>query len=313
MTNEGMFRVNIIAAPPDGYPRTPDGLIDAMMGKLQASGIPLLTAASMVDLDLRIREAWDMPERTNRPLAVQVLGHATSGQLFLGSNWMTRPDGTTPPEVFRAPYYVLTTNPSALGFLYKHTGKLGKLDLVGCNVGAAWNDGGYAFNGRTLTYTLCELLRTDVTGAVDLVGPDELSTGVYVAGGPPPEGWSYNAGSPTRIGGKELTSQQQRYSYNGNPAKFAITQITNAQLPVQNPTFPKHTHIALDAVPLENEPRLQFASKELLVTLEAGPDGKPAVAAMFGNARFLMIDSAVYAVRNSAAVSQQLTELLWNR
>src|SRR5258705_12570149 len=114
MTNEGMFRVNIIAAPPDGCARTPDGFIDPAMSKLQTSGIPLLTAASMVDIDLRIREALDMPERANRPLAVQIISHASSGQMFLGSTSMTRPDGTTPPERFRAPCYVLTTNPSVL-------------------------------------------------------------------------------------------------------------------------------------------------------------------------------------------------------
>ncbi|HEU4735046.1 MAG TPA: hypothetical protein VFT22_44450 [Kofleriaceae bacterium] len=99
------------------------------------------------------------------------MGHSLSGILSLGASWMA--DAEVATAAFKYPYYALDTNPSALGLLAKYAGKISEVMLVGCNIGSA-SSYGYAINGRTLTYTLAELLRCLVRGADDLVSPDEF-------------------------------------------------------------------------------------------------------------------------------------------
>src|ERR1044071_4861727 len=53
---------------------------------------------------------------------------------------------------------------------------------------------GYAINGRTLTYTLSEMLRCLVRGADDVVSPDEFDTRGWYTPGPHhrrPKGWPW--------------------------------------------------------------------------------------------------------------------------
>jgi hypothetical protein len=82
--------------------------------------------------------------------------------------------------------------------LSKHAGKISELMLVGCNIGSA-NAVGYPINGRTLTYTLAELLRSTVLGADDVVGPDEFDErGWYAprANRRTPKGWRWVEAAP---------------------------------------------------------------------------------------------------------------------
>jgi hypothetical protein len=70
--------------------------------------------------------------------------------------------------------------------------------LVGCNIGSA-NSVGYPINGRTLTYTLAELLHCTVLGADDVVGPDEFDDRGWYAPRDTrrsPKGWRWVEAAP---------------------------------------------------------------------------------------------------------------------
>jgi hypothetical protein len=145
--------------------------------------------ASVRDIDLELSQI--VPEGFEGQIRLQIVGHSLAGMLSLGAFWL--PASELQSIAFMFPYYVLDTNPAALGLLSKHAGKISEVMRVGCNIGSA-SSPGYPINGRTLTYTLSELLRCVVLGADDVVGPSEFDAGGWYAPGidrRPPQGWRW--------------------------------------------------------------------------------------------------------------------------
>lgn len=160
------YRFSIVSKAEDPQ-APPDATIDATVQKLT----PLTTvmrAASMEEVAVRIQDA--VAASNGEQLSLQLVGHGVSGLLHLGSSWMGEP---LPPKTFADPFYLLDTNPWSLGFLGEYRGKFEKVILAACLVGASDAEG-YAINGRTLAYTLCELLRTTVIAATDFTDPEEF-------------------------------------------------------------------------------------------------------------------------------------------
>jgi hypothetical protein len=171
-----------------------DGVLETLASK-KAARNRIVRVASVRDIDLELSAI--LPERAK--VRAQIIGHSLSGGLALGASWLSA--GELPTRAFKFPYYILDTNPAPLGLLAKHAGKLSELMLVGCKIGSA-SAVGYPINGRTLTYTLAELLRCTVLGADDVVAPNELDgRGWYTpsAHRNAPKGWRWvGADSPPR-------------------------------------------------------------------------------------------------------------------
>jgi hypothetical protein len=165
--------VTVVATPPAGTTASTDNsFIDRVLEVLSnrnAASNRIVRASCVRDLDLELGKI--LSRRFRGTIRVQIVGHSISGMLSLGASWI--PDAEMVGTAFNYPYYVLDTNPAALGLLAKYAGKISEVLLVGCNIGSA-SSFGYAINGRTLTYTLAELLRCLVRGADDVVSPDEF-------------------------------------------------------------------------------------------------------------------------------------------
>ena len=180
--------VTIIAAQPAaeyGPFLDDNGFLDTMREAL-AHGSPR-PASSVVDV---VDAISDATAGHTEPLAVQIVGHATSGQMMLGGSYLA--DSTKHREW---PYFVIDTTPSPLGFLARHTGRIAELTLVGCNVGTA--SPSWPVNGRGLLYCLCELLKCSVRGAISTVSPNDFDVSGRYAG--PVACWDWSELAPPRF------------------------------------------------------------------------------------------------------------------
>jgi hypothetical protein len=189
--------ITFVASPPSDMKDAVDnpfisGVIRTLSTK-QAGNL-VVKVSSVRDIDLELCK--HLPADGKGRIRAQIVGHSMSGMLALGAHWFSEHDAHL--RGFKFPYYVLDTNPAALGLLSKHAGKLSELMLVGCNIGSATSYG-YAVSGRTLTYTLTELLRCSVLGADDVVAPAELDArGWYspFAHRRGPKGWQWAGDAP---------------------------------------------------------------------------------------------------------------------
>src|SRR5262249_23831585 len=201
---------------------------------------------------------------------------------------------------------VLDTNPAALGLLAKYAGKVSEVMLVGCNIGSA-SSFGYAINGRTLTYTLAEMLRCLVRGADDVVAPDEFDARGWYAPGPQrrrPKGWRWIESRPP------VWTDPGLDPIAGQPASavqaFEIRSITSSLLPV-----------AATAQPIAVGPGLRITCRHVapdpprsaLPDVSIETDRGPAQLLCGG--RFLKWQDTYYVVEHSHQVSVALTARLW--
>lgn len=190
--------VTVVASPPPGTSGpTDNNFIDAVLRTLaerRTCANRVVRVASMRDLDIELGKI--LTDSFAGTIRLQIIGHSISGALSLGASWI--PDGELVARAFKFPHYVLDTNPSALGLIAKYAGKISEVLLVGCHVGSA-SSFGYAVNGRTLTYTLAELLRCTVRGADDVVSPEEFDADGWYAPGAhhrPAHGWRWIEAMP---------------------------------------------------------------------------------------------------------------------
>lgn len=184
--------VTLVATAPAGTAgTTDDAFIDGTLRTLASKKSPrnrIARVSSIRDIDLELSNVLSRPNDRAR---VQIIGHALSGGLALGAFWLAEPE--LQARAFKFPYYILDTTPAALGLLSKHAGKVAEVMLVGCNIGSAVSFG-HPINGRTLTYTLAELLQCDVLGADDVISPDEFDDSGWYAPGAQrarPKGWRW--------------------------------------------------------------------------------------------------------------------------
>jgi hypothetical protein len=292
--------VTVVACPPaDVAGPTQNPFIDEAFRVLtskKASHNQIIRAASVRDLDVQLSEITKLPFRGT--IKLQIVGHSLSGILSLGGFW-------TPDCTYGYPFYVLDTTPTALGLLAKYAGKFSEVMLVGCNIGSAASFG-YAINGRTLTYTLAELLQCAVRGADDIVSPDEFDEHGWYAPGPRvrrPKGWRWVQDlPPTWIDpGTDVVVYQRARTV----ISFEVRAITATALPVH-----RFSPIHLDpAIPLAckqlDGARMPTALPEVSVETDHGP------ADLLCGGRFLRIAQTYYAVERHAKLSDLLTEQLW--
>jgi hypothetical protein len=190
--------VTLVAAPaPETKGPTDNPFIDAALQTLESKHAPghqIARVSSVRDIDLELGKI--LSDSLKGPIRLQIIGHSLSGGLALGAFWLA--ESELPARASRFPYYVLDTNPASLGLLSKHAGKISELMLVSCDIGSAVTSG-HAINGRTLTYTLAELLHCTVRGADDVVAPDEFDArGWYAprAHRRGPKGWHWVESAP---------------------------------------------------------------------------------------------------------------------
>jgi hypothetical protein len=186
--------VTLVASPP---PETDNGGLDQTFQFLSSKGLRtnrICRVASVRDIDVVLSEILAPPFKGT--IRLQIIGHSIPGSLCLGAKWTAT--GIHDASVSKYPFPVLDTNPVALGLLAKFAGKLSEVMLVGCHVGSSTSFG-HAINGRTLTYTLAELLRCKVLGADDDVGYDEYDEQGWYAPNElhrRPKGWRWNDALP---------------------------------------------------------------------------------------------------------------------
>ncbi len=190
--------ITFVAGPSPGTAgSTDDPFLEAALTTIESKKAPrnrTVKVSTVRDIDVELSAI--LSDRLKGQIRVQIIGHSLSGGLALGAFWI--PAAEVHARAFKFPYYILDTNPAPLGLLSKHAGKISELMLVGCNIGSA-SSVGYPINGRTLTYTLAELLRCTVLGADDVVGPDEFDDrGWYAprAGRRSPKGWRWVEAAP---------------------------------------------------------------------------------------------------------------------
>lgn len=190
--------VTLVAGPAaDVKGSTDNPFIDAALQTLaskRANGHRIARVSSVRDIDLELGKI--LSDSLEGPIRLQVVGHNLSGGLALGACWFA--ESELPVRACKFPYYVLDTNPAALGLLSKHADKISEVMLVSCDIGSA-APFGHAINGRTLTYTLAELLHCTVRGADDVVAPDEFDAhGWYAprAHRRGPKGWRWVEAAP---------------------------------------------------------------------------------------------------------------------
>ena len=190
--------ITFVACPSPGTAgSTTDPFIEATLKTLASKKTTrnrIVRVSSVRDIDLELSAILADPGKDR--IRLQIIGHSLSGGLALGAFWI--PAAEVQARAFKYPYYILDTNPAPLALLSKHAGKVSELMLVGCNIGSATSVG-YPINGRTLTYTLAEVLRCTVLGADDVVGPDELDARGWYAprsGRRSPKGWRWAEAAP---------------------------------------------------------------------------------------------------------------------
>ena len=225
--------VTLVASPP---PETDNGGLDQTFQLLSAKQLhtnQLHRVASVSDIDVTLDKILTPSFRGT--IRLQIIGHAIPGSMCLGARWSD--SGIHDPAAFAFPFLVLDTNPAALGLLAKFAGKLSEVMLVGCHVGSTTSFG-HAINGRTLTYTLAELLRCKVSGADDDVAPDEYDDQGWYAPAPQhrrPKGWRWSEATPplwTDLGTDPLPRNRKPVGKDGKPVEFEIRSIKTAMLPM---------------------------------------------------------------------------------
>jgi hypothetical protein len=298
--------VTVVACPPAGAAgATANQFIDAALACLtskRAKGNRIIRASCIRDIDIQLGELLPRASRTR--VRLQIVGHSISGVLSLGASWI--PDDEVATTAFRFPFYVLDTNPAALGLLAKYVGKITEVMLVGCNVGAA-SSFGYAINGRTLTYTLAELLRCRVRGADDVVAPDEFDARGWYAPGQhhrAPKGWRWVDGRPPMW--DDLGIDPVPTIPPNTPATFRVRSITSALLPVPltsqldaEPTIQITCKHGTSDIPQSALPELTLDTDQGEVQLLCG-------------GRYLKIGERHYVIDRSPQLINSLAELLWN-
>jgi hypothetical protein len=225
--------VTLVASPP---PETDNGGLDQTFRVLSAKGVrsnEIRRVASVSEIDIALGNI--LTASFKGTVRLQIIAHAIPGSMCLGARWTDT--GIHDLAAFAFPFLVLDTNPTALGLLAKFAGKLSEVMLVGCHVGSTTSFG-HAINGRTLTYTLAELLRCKVCGADDDVAPDEYDEQGWYAPAPQhrrPKGWRWSDASPplwTDLGTDPLPRNRKPCGRDGKPLEIEIRAIRTAMLPL---------------------------------------------------------------------------------
>ena len=293
--------VTVVAGPPAGITGpTQNPFIDDAYRNLSARRSArnrLVRAASVRDLDLELGEILKPPFRGT--VRLQIVGHSLSGTMSLGGFWLAE-------RTYDYPFYVLDTTPMALGLLAKYAGRFSEVMLVGCNIGSATSFG-YAINGRTLTYTLAELLQCIVRGADDIVSPDEFDAQGWYTPAPRsrrPKGWRWIPELPPvwiDPGTDDVPYQRAR-----TVVSFEVHAITGTALPV--PAFTPPIVLA-PAVPLIctqlEGTRSPSARSEVTLETDHGP------ADLLCGGRFLRLAGGYYLVDKHAQLAAMLAAQLW--
>jgi len=297
--------VTLMASPPAGtVGSTDNNFIDAALQTLRsktATRNRIIRVASVRDADLELGKI--LSGDLGGKVRLQIVGHSLSGVLSLGASWI--PEAEMVAKAFRYPYYVLDTNPASLGLLAKYAGKISEVMLVGCNVGSA-SSFGYAINGRTLTYTLAELLRCLVRGADDIVAPDEFDADGWYEPGERhrrPKGWRWAEAMPPAWADPGIDPVL------GSHAKieksFEIRSITRSLLSA--PAVPQPIHlnpaIRITCQYIATD-RPQSALPEIAVESDQGP------AHLLCGGRYLRWMDTDYVVEETSQLSAALTARL---
>lgn len=299
--------VTLVACPPPGtIGAVGNSFIDDALETLEkrkAASNRIIRAASVRDIDIELGKILNASFKGT--IRLQIVGHSISGLLSLGASWIA--DGEMSSTAFKYPYYVVDTNPASLGLLAKYAGKISEVMLVGCNIGSATSYG-YAINGRTLTYTLAELLRCLVRGADDVVAPDEFDArGWYTpdANHRRPKGWRWVEATPpvwTDPGIDPVPGPRAR-----GGQSFEIRAITSSLLPIAAPLQQ-----------LEIDPGLRIhcqqvtADKPLSALPEVSMETDKGPAHLLCGGRYLSWSGVYYAVEHSRQLSVALTAGLWS-
>ena len=298
------FRVTIVAIGPNGEE---DDLSKETLKQLSSVKRPpqIRRAANVEQLSIELEEAWnDSARKPDQLLEVQLVGHATSGLLHLGSSWM---GDVLPPAAFQDPFFLVDTNPWSLMFLGEFRGKIAKLVLNGCRVGASDAEG-YAINGRTLAYTFCELLQTKVIAAADFTEPGELDDdGEYKPNAThlQPISWTWRPNAEPLYANPN-TKQPVLKRAQGATERIRIEHV-RALVPAHMRNHDAAISLDLAITPID-APHLRFAAAELLVAV-----GGNNVAAITGNGRVLRRGAELFAIENDAEARRVLGAALAKR
>lgn len=293
------YRLTILADKPDGAGGIDDtGFIDAAAAAFEAiPGCKLARAATILDVDSALSDAE--VAAGDRPISVQIVGHGTSGQLLLGMTWIAE-------DVARTyPFYLIDTNPVALGFFRNHRGKLANLTLVGCHVGATGNPEieDDAVNGRSLTFVLSELLQCHVDAPIDYVAATDFNDGLYTG---TLNGWEW--GNPVGPPSWKKDVPRIDEAHAGDATTLEIDRIDRTALALKS----RGPHaianpIKLDSIEIEKA-ALAFATPELEVNLTTeGP------ARIVGNRRYVVTKDGKrqFAIKNRDLLTRELRRALW--
>jgi hypothetical protein len=299
--------VTLVASPPAGTTGSTDNtFIDAALATLaskQAHANRIVRVSCVRDADIELGKI--LTGNFKGTIRLQIVGHSISGMLMLGGAWIA--ENELVATAFRHPYYVLDTNPASLGLLAKYAGKIAEVQLVGCNVGAA-SSYGYAINGRTLTYTLAELLRCVVRGADDVVAPSEFDAHGWYTAGPHhrrPKGWRWvedlppvwtALGTDPVAGGRATTTRW-----------FELRAIVSALLPAPAVAHP------LELTPVIHLSSERIASEAPVSALpELSVETDQGTGQLLCGGKYLHLNGTYYVVDQTAALAAALTETLWS-
>jgi hypothetical protein len=295
------YRLTILANKPDGADGVDDtGFVDAMAAAFAATpGCNLARASTILDVDSALSNAETAAG--NRPVSVQIVGHGTSGQLLLGMTWIAE-------DVARSyPFYVIDTNPVALGFFRNHRGKLADLTLVGCHVGSTGNPDieDDAVNGRSLTFVLSELLQCHVDAPIDYVAATDFENGLYTG---ILNGWEW--GNPVGPPSWKKKPPGVYEAHEGDATTLEIDRIDRTALALALKSRGPHalaTPIKIDAIEIA-KPNLKFATPELDVNLTT--HGK---ARIVGNRRYIVTqEDKQFAIKSRDLLTRELRRSLWS-
>jgi hypothetical protein len=299
--------VTLVACPPEGTSgSTANSFIDAALETLESkrSSVNRIVRVSCVrDADIELGKI--LTRGSKHEIKLQLVGHSLPGKLLLGAAWI--PEDEMTARAYKAPYFLLDTNPDSLGLLAKYVDRISEVMLVGCNVGSATSYG-YAINGRTLTYTLAEMLRCLVRGADDVVAPGEFDAQGWYAPGPHhkrPKGWRWvedlppvwTAPGTDPVSGSRATTTRW----------FEIRSITRSLLPVpaagRTVVLDPAIHLSCGRVAADVP---ASALPELSLDTDQGP------AQLLCGGRYLRVADTCYFVDQTPELSAALTTSLWD-
>lgn len=285
------FRLTILADKPDGACGVDETGFIAAAAQRIANAPHVVRARTVIDVDLALNKAEIAAQAAGEPLHVQIVGHGSSGQLLLGMTWLTE-------DVARQfPFFVIDTNPVALGFFRGHRKKLASLSLIGCYVGSVENSdvSDLAVNGRSLTYVLCELLQCPVSASIDLVAETDFdpATGTYLG---ELAGWRWQDGAaPTWA-----PAVHEEVDAVGSATPLEIDRIHHTFLLVKNPGPREIQNARAEVVPID-QPKLTWATPEMTVNVK-----DRGFASLIANGRYLVMGDKQYAVTNREELNAAL-------